>query len=82
LTAAAGRKGGNAYEWVSDWYASDYYASSPRENPRGHGAGRFRSLRGGAWSYYTTRLRLSARELKLPGDAKVNVGFRCAVEGR
>jgi len=72
---------GNVYEWVSDWYSDSYYSSSPPEDPRGPDNGRYRGLRGGAWSYYTTRLRISARVAKRPGDAQVNVGFRCAIEG-
>ncbi|MCP4409898.1 MAG: formylglycine-generating enzyme family protein, partial [Gammaproteobacteria bacterium] len=26
---------GNLWEWTGDWYAEDYYADSPKENPRG-----------------------------------------------
>ena len=26
---------GNVWQWCSDWYRPDYYASSPRENPQG-----------------------------------------------
>ncbi|MBJ9644733.1 SUMF1/EgtB/PvdO family nonheme iron enzyme, partial [Citrobacter sp. FDAARGOS_156] len=25
----------NGYEWVSDWYDPDYYATSPRQDPQG-----------------------------------------------
>jgi len=33
-------------EWVNDWYAADYYANSPRENPRGPVSGEKRVVRG------------------------------------
>jgi formylglycine-generating enzyme required for sulfatase activity len=26
---------GNVWEWVADWYLPDYYAQSPRKNPKG-----------------------------------------------
>ncbi len=42
---------GNVFEWCSDWYAADYYASSPIKNPPGADTGVFRILRGG---YYRT----------------------------
>jgi hypothetical protein len=40
---------GNAWEWCQDWYASDYYASSPRHNPQGPSDGSGRVVRGGSW---------------------------------
>ena len=27
--------GGNVQEWVADWFQRDYYALSPRSNPKG-----------------------------------------------
>ena len=30
---------GNVWEWVSDWYGSSYYASSPLEDPQGPTSG-------------------------------------------
>jgi formylglycine-generating enzyme required for sulfatase activity len=34
-------------EWVSDWYAADYYKRSPKHNPQGPGSGRDRVVRFG-----------------------------------
>ena len=71
--------GGNVWEWVSDFYAGDYYANSPSINPAGplESTG-FRILRGGGWNddgFYT---RISARVsvgLEVTGPW---AGVRCA----
>lgn len=41
--------GYNLWEWTADWYASDYYSKSPREDPTGPTLGDFRVLRGGGF---------------------------------
>jgi len=33
-------------EWVNDWYAADYYANSPVDNPKGPVSGKERVVRG------------------------------------
>jgi formylglycine-generating enzyme required for sulfatase activity len=38
---------GNLAEWCSDWYAADYYANSPQDDPKGPEAGTERVQRGG-----------------------------------
>ena len=43
---------GNVQEWAADWYASNYYALSPRNNPKGSETGKFCVLRGGSWRQF------------------------------
>lgn len=67
---------GNVWEWVNDWYASDYYSNSPRENPLGPASGERRVNRGGSWNYYVQYTRAVHRSHYDP-DVRVNyVGFR------
>jgi formylglycine-generating enzyme required for sulfatase activity len=69
---------GNAYEWVQDWYAIDYYDVSPDRNPTGPEQGQFKVLRGGSWSDLPKYL-LTYGRFKLPPDTRNSyVGFRCA----
>lgn len=62
---------GNLYEWVSDYYQADYYATSPAYDPQGPPSGTLRVGRGG--SYSSAALRTSARLRPLNG-----AGVRCA----
>ena len=40
---------GNVREWVADYYAEDYFANSPVENPQGPEKTRWRMIKGGGW---------------------------------
>ncbi len=69
---------GNVREWVQDWYAHDYYQTSPNRNPKGPKSGILKVLRGGSWHSFDADIRAAARgkggfALKTHG-----VGFRCA----
>jgi iron(II)-dependent oxidoreductase len=67
---------GNAWEWVADYYAYDYYSRSPEKDPRGPEQGVRRVLRGGSWAF-PSELRATYRFYEKP-DFSVNwVGFRC-----
>jgi formylglycine-generating enzyme required for sulfatase activity/acetyl esterase/lipase len=70
---------GNALEWTADWYDRDYYASSPRKNPKGPATGAYRVLRGGSFFVEAFELRASARAMAWPSfQAYRMVGFRPA----
>ena len=69
---------GNVFEWVADWYQSDYYSVSPSSNPPGPLTGSYRVLRGGAWTSDAGDLRSAYRISYGPVSRDYYVGFRCA----
>jgi formylglycine-generating enzyme required for sulfatase activity/predicted Ser/Thr protein kinase len=69
---------GNAWEWVADWFDTDYYQSSPADSPAGPAEGQYRGLRGGAVG--DNRLpRASLRYRWKPTTYDQFIGFRCAL---
>ena len=72
---------GNLMEWCQDWYSRDYYATSPRKNPKGPPSGAYRVIRGGSFFVETFDLRSSARSAAWPSfQAHRMIGFRVARE--
>jgi formylglycine-generating enzyme required for sulfatase activity len=77
---------GNVWEWVSDWYDPNYYATSPSKNPQGPETGKYKVLRGGSWDLAAENLRSSRRDFNIlstadydsPAYRNFNSGFRCA----
>lgn len=70
---------GNAREWVSDWYAPDYYRQAPNRNPQGpEKKGVVRSIRGGSWHSPVSDITTSARGRGGFALQTHGTGFRCA----
>ena len=69
---------GNAFEWVADWYAKDYYADAPETDPPGPDSGRKRVLRGGSFVHEAFALRCATRGRYAPEERRANHSFRCA----
>ncbi len=71
---------GNAWEWCNDWYAEDYYAKSPVNDPQGPTTGNQHVRRGGAWNSFPLWPRCSFRNWNTPQSRCVNLGFRVAAQ--
>lgn len=71
---------GNVYEWTADYFAEDYYATSPRVNPEGPLHGAARVVRGGSWRSAPFSLLVSRRASVPENTRDIELGFRCAYE--
>jgi sulfatase modifying factor 1 len=68
---------GNVWEWVTDWYNSEYYGSGEMNDPRGPEAGSMRIVRGGSWVNDDVSMLRTAYRHKVPPDTYAySIGFR------
>lgn len=65
---------GNVWEWVQDWYDSDYPSSG--NNPQGVTSGSHRVRRGGSWYFTAERARAADRSGASPSVRDSLLGFR------
>ena len=72
---------GNVMEWVADWWAPDYYTTSPEQNPTGPNTGTYKVLRGGSWfGIWGHSLAAADRYKDKPENDNYYIGFRCVYE--
>ena len=69
---------GSVSEWVKDWYAEDFYQTSPARDPQGPSRGSFRVLRGGEWNEKTPNFQASYRGWDDVTYWGQTLGMRCA----
>jgi len=70
---------GNTFEWVSDWYAENYYSVSPAANPTGPESGQYRVVRGSSFETGKNQIVSAIRHFNEPGDSQRDTGFRCVL---
>ncbi len=68
---------GNVWEWVADWWGSDYYQQGSGRNPKGPSSGNLRVVRGSSWTHTPWAARASNRRPDGPDDRINDKGFRC-----
>lgn len=69
---------GNVWEWCNDWYSSNYYTSSPANDPTGPASGTQKVFRGASWVFDRWYGRTAQRYHDVPSDAYWGIGFRLA----
>lgn len=70
---------GNVWEWVSDWYSTDYFENSPEVNPQGPESGKYKVTKGGDFfGRHGYEVRSTSRFPYDPVNLSPAIGFRCA----
>jgi formylglycine-generating enzyme len=67
---------GSVWEWCADWYATEYYAKSSVDDPKGPSTGEERVYRGGGWFNCARGCRSASRSASQPENRNLTLGFR------
>jgi formylglycine-generating enzyme required for sulfatase activity len=70
---------GNVFEWVADWYGSNYYGSV-LQNPSGPERGEFRVIRGSGFESTLDQAMIAIRHYGNNAYHNRDLGFRCVIE--
>jgi formylglycine-generating enzyme required for sulfatase activity len=74
---------GNAWEWVNDCFRSNYYKTSPKNDPQGPNCSDKRVLRGGSWFNTADNTRAAFRLKDNPAFSyHFTFGFRLATSAK
>jgi eukaryotic-like serine/threonine-protein kinase len=71
---------GNAYEYCSDWFSTNYYALAPLTDPKGATTGEERVVRSGSWGTDPMHCRSAFRGGAGPTHRNMRDGFRVVRE--
>ncbi|TAL16602.1 hypothetical protein EPN96_08630 [bacterium] len=70
---------GNVWEWVNDWYQSDFYSVGPSVDPKGPVSGIYKIYRGGGCLDGNFDQRISLRWGNVPTKAFLDLGIRLVI---
>jgi formylglycine-generating enzyme required for sulfatase activity len=73
---------GNVWQWCQDWFAQQYYAASPAQDPQGPDHGSYRVDRGGSWFVNARLIRSADRFHDTPSLRYSRLGFRLVAVAR